>query len=375
MDISTLTPADITAIAKLAKIEPKQVEGLITMATTRKMPKAETVFKASVTKLDKKTKRQFTFVEEDKGSFFFVDLLFPLLKKDLQPKVKEVEKQLANAKDKDKAGLEAYLAFLNGLLDRVLKKKMSGTYGHMKFATSEEGKCYMNVVGKVQGARKASLHEVVNLLDLKAKSGDALCFVDPKETPPEDDTEETAEDTDAAQDTAGDDTTAQDTAGDDTTAQDTAGDDTAQGADSASDASGETSRGYQKLEKAFGKITTALGAFQSETDSKKKIRQVKPLLNHVEKLSTAVGEFLGKTPNEADTQAATTLQTKLDGYKDTLSKMNDNIGQKQSEATVKGMTDIFDQIKAEANKIKGDYGDEIANGESNLSSILDELLA
>lgn len=357
MGISNLTGADIAAIAKLAKIDTQQVEGLITMATAYKMPKAETVFKGSVAKLDKKTKRAFTFVEEAKGSYFFVDMEFPLLKKDLQPKLKEVEKLLKKAKEQEKAGLEAYKTFIDALLDRVLKKKMVATYGNMKFSKSEDGKCYMVPVGKVQGARKASLHEVVNPLNLTSKTGHTICFLDPKEASKA--SAETEEET---------------TGKEEETANAEANTDTA--ADKTEKTTNKTSARYKKLTGAFDKIKGKLSEWKSEKDSKKKMNTVKPLLKNVEKLLEHVNEFIAKgNISDSDESGAEDLKEKLESYKSTLSQMDSNIDKKKSDVTIKNMDVLLTDIRNKANKIKSEHGEELSGIADDLTSVLDEILA
>ena len=135
---------------------------------------------------------------------------------------------------------------------------------------------------------------------------------------------------------------------------------------------------YQKLSKAFDKIKAKLTEWKGEQDSKKKINSVKPLLNNVEKLMEHVDGFINKgDTSDADKNAATEMKGKLEGYKSSLSQMDGAIDKKKGEATVKGMDDLFAKIKEEANKIKGDHGDEISGlgGSEDLSSILDEILA
>lgn len=364
MDITKFSGAQLAAIAKLAKIEPKQVNGLIEMASKQKMLKPLQAFKSSVAKLDKKAKRAFTLVEEAKGSYLFVDMAFPLLKKDLTPLIQEQQKALGKAKDQEKEGLEAYIAFLEALLDRVKKKKMSGTYGNMKFSKNEDGKCYMYPVGLVKGLRKSSLHEVVNPLNLVSKTGHTICFLDPKEAPEATEDEETVEG-----ETPTDATDTTDATGEEAT-----------GADDASSAADENgdgdSRKYKRLHNAFEKVKGKLAEWKAETDTKKKANRVKRILKGVEKVLEHVQEFLEKDDNsEADVAGATDMQGKLESYKATLAKLDANVDQKKGEATVKGMDELFATIKADANSIKGEHGDEINSISDDFASILDELLA
>ncbi|MGH1334620.1 MAG: hypothetical protein ACRBFS_00725 [Aureispira sp.] len=176
-----------------------------------------------------------------------------------------------------------------------------------------------------------------------------------------------------------DQTTGEETTGEDTTGTETTGEDTTDtSSDTAPETAGEESRRYKTLSKAFDKVKGKLGEWKAETDSKKKINRVKPLLKNVEKLIEHVDEFIGKEDtSESDKTAATEMKSKLDGYKTSLSQMDSTINKKKGEATVKGMDDLFAKIKEEANKIKGDHGDELSSlGESDdLAGILEELLA
>lgn len=149
------------------------------------------------------------------------------------------------------------------------------------------------------------------------------------------------------------------------------------------DTTGETapegeSRRYKQLSKAFDTIKGKLAEWKAESDSKKKINSVKGLLKKIEKLISHIDDFTGKeNSSDSDKAAATEMKSKLDGYKGSLAQMDATIDKKKGEATVKGMDDLFAKIQEEANKIKGDHGDELSSlGESDdLSGILDELLA
>ena len=360
MDISKLTGADMAAIAKLAGIEVGHVQGLITMATAQKMPRAEVIFKGSVGKLDKKNKRFFTFVKEAKGSFFFVDMNFPMLKKDLLPRQKNIEKQLATAKEADKPAWQAYKTFVDALVDRVItKKKMSATYGSMKFAKNEGGKCFMYPVGKVQGADKANLHAVVNPLNLTSKTGHTICFLDPVEAAsmPQDETDTTGTGTQPPTDNRG-------IAPDGTTPNNT--NNTA------------PSPRVQQLQNALKQLQGKLAQWKNEQVVNKKANMVQPLLNASDTLLSHIDNFMnGPEGTPADKATVAQMQQTVQGYKIKLSQMATQVNDQKGIATVNKMNEFFTQIKADSQLLKEQYGDELASlgGDDDFVGILDQLLS
>lgn len=350
MDISKLTGADMAAIAKLANIEAGHVQGLITMATAQKMPRAEVIFKGSVGKLDKKNKRFFTFVKEAKGSFFFIDMNFPMLKKDLLPRQKNIQKQLATAKEADKPAWQAYQTFIDALVDRVVtKKKMSATYGSMKFAKNESGKCFMYPVGKVQGADKANLHAVVNPLNLTSKTGHTICFLDPTEmanVPQDETTPETATDNSG----------------------------TAPGGTAPS---GTPSPRVQQLQNALKQLQGKLGQWQNEQVVNKKANMVKPLLNAVDTLLSHIVNFInGQEGTQEDKAAVAKMQQTVQNYKTKLAQVDAQVTDQKGVATVNKMNEFFALIKEDSQLLKEQYGEELAGlGDENFAGILDQLLS
>ncbi|MFK7798547.1 MAG: hypothetical protein AB8E82_13930 [Aureispira sp.] len=351
MDISKLTGADMAAIAKLANIEAGHVQGLITMATAQKMPRAEVIFKGSVGKLDKKNKRFFTFVKEAKGSFFFIDMNFPMLKKDLLPRQKNIQKQLATAKEADKPAWQAYKTFIDALVDRVVtKKKMSATYGSMKFAKNESGKCFMYPVGKVQGADKANLHAVVNPLNLTSKTGHTICFLNPTEMAnvPQDET--TPE-----------------------TSTDNSGTDTGGTAPN----NGAPSPRVQQLQNALKQLQNKLAQWQNEQVVNKKANMVKPLLNAVNTLLSHIANFInGQEGTPQDKAAVAKMQQTVQGYKAKLAQVDAKVTDQKGVATVNKMNEFFTQIKQDSQLLKDQHGDELAGlGDEDLVGILDQLLS
>ena len=130
---------------------------------------------------------------------------------------------------------------------------------------------------------------------------------------------------------------------------------------------------FGKIEEAFNKIKKALGDFQKESDNKKKAKMIAPLLANVQKVLDATTQFVGAAPEGDEKTAAAGLQTKLEAYKTSLTKMNETVGKKYSEATVKGMSDIFAKIQEEANRLKGEHAEELAGLDADFDSILADL--
>jgi hypothetical protein len=354
MDISKLTGADKTAIAKLSGISVANIDLLIMLATTYKIPQAEIKFKNSVGKLSKAGKRPFVFVREAKGSYFFVDMNFPMMKKDLIPKQSEIKKLLAKAKEAEKPGYEAYLCFVETLLDRVKKKKMIATYGAMKLHKTEGKKCFMNLAGKIQGADKANLHTLINPMNLMSKPGDFLQFVDPSQVAPDTDGEETT------------------TTGEETT---TTGDGTS---DTTAPGMGESSPRVQQLQNALKQLQGKLGEWQKEQDNNRKANMVKPLLNAADTLLSHITNFMnGQEGTAEDKDVVSQMGQTVQNYKAKLAQVNAKVMDQKGVATVNKMNEFFAQIKQDSQLLKDQHGEELAGlgGDDDLVGILDQLLS
>lgn len=166
----------VPALATAFGMTTAQVNLILEFLAKKKIAKPDVEFKASIANMAKPGKKPFLFVEEEKGSFFFYNLDFPMLKKDIEPKLKKAEKALKTAKDGEKENLEAQVAFLSLCLDRIKKKKWLATSGKMVFTRvdSTTNECFMNLTGKVEGPRKSTLHTVLSELDFKDKNGNIL---------------------------------------------------------------------------------------------------------------------------------------------------------------------------------------------------------
>ncbi|MFK7796050.1 MAG: hypothetical protein AB8E82_01255 [Aureispira sp.] len=165
-----------TALAPALGMNPAQLNLMLEFLGKKKIAKPDVEFKASIANMAKPGKKPFLFVEEEKGSFFFYNLAFPMLKKDVEPKLKKAEKTLKTAKEGEKELLEAQVTFLSLLLDRIKKKKWLATSGKIAYkrTSSETNECFMSLEGKVEGPRKSSLHTVLADLDFKDKNGNIL---------------------------------------------------------------------------------------------------------------------------------------------------------------------------------------------------------
>ena len=165
-----------SALAPVLGVTPAQVNLMLEFLGKKKIAKPDVEFKASVPNMAKPGKKPFLFVEEEKGSFFFYNCDFRMLKKDIEPKLKKAEKSLKSAKDGEKELLEAEVAFLSLCLDRIKKKKWLATSGKIayKSTNSETNECFMSLEGKVEGPRKSSMHTVLAELDFKDKNGNIL---------------------------------------------------------------------------------------------------------------------------------------------------------------------------------------------------------
>ena len=142
----------------------------------KKIAKPDVAFKASIANMAKPGKKPFLFVEEEKGSFFFYNLDFGMLKKDIGPKLRKVEKTLKSAKDDEKELLEAQVTFLSLCLDRIKKKKWLATSGQIAYKHTDlkSNECFMSLEGKIEGPRKSDLHMILTDLDFKDKNGNIL---------------------------------------------------------------------------------------------------------------------------------------------------------------------------------------------------------
>jgi hypothetical protein len=102
-------------------------------------------------------------------------------KKDINPKLSQVQKQLHKAKDEEKEALQAQELFLSTLLDRIKKKKWLATSGKMAFKNTnvETKECFMTLEGKVEGKRKSTMDVALSQLgyDFEDKNGNLLRFV------------------------------------------------------------------------------------------------------------------------------------------------------------------------------------------------------
>ncbi|MGH1339364.1 MAG: hypothetical protein ACRBFS_24810 [Aureispira sp.] len=170
-----------STLEKAFGMSSAQVKLMLELLTKRKIAKPLLAFKASAANIAKPGKKPFVFVEEEKGSYFFYNLDFPMLKKDIRPKVKEVKKALRKAKEGDKEGLEAQEVFLEALFDRVKKKKWSATSGKIAWSNTnaETQECFMSLEGKVEGARKSTMDVVLAQLgyDFADKNGHLLRII------------------------------------------------------------------------------------------------------------------------------------------------------------------------------------------------------
>ena len=180
MELKDLASHSAT-LEKAFGMTSSEVSLFLELLNKKKIAKPIMAFKASAANMAKPGKKPFVFVEEEKGSYFFYNLAFPMLKKDIQPKLKEVEKSLAKAKDEDKEALEAQQVFLEALLDRIKKKKWLATSGKMAWKSTNDTtkECFMNVEGKVEGQRKSTMDVALAQLgyDFADKNGNLLRFI------------------------------------------------------------------------------------------------------------------------------------------------------------------------------------------------------
>lgn len=168
-------------LAKGLGIDSGNVKLLLELLQSKKITKPELKFKAENSKLKVAGKKPFVYVEEEKGSFFFLGLDFPMMKKHIEPKLKAAEKALAKAKESEKEGLEAQKVFFEALFDRVKKKKLVATSGKIavKEVDAETKECFMTLEGKVEGDQKSSLGEILKTVNFAAKNGEILRLFDP----------------------------------------------------------------------------------------------------------------------------------------------------------------------------------------------------
>lgn len=154
-------------LEKAFGITSTQMGLLLELLNKRKIAQPVMAFKAGTANMAKPGKKPFVFVEEEKGSFFFYNLQFPMLKKDIQPKLKGVEKALKKAADTEKEVLEAQKVFLELLLERIKKKKWLATSGRMawKNTNANTQECFMSLEGKIEGPHKSSLDVALSKLD------------------------------------------------------------------------------------------------------------------------------------------------------------------------------------------------------------------
>ena len=78
-DLSSHSPA----LEKAFGMSNSQIALLLELLQKKKIAKPLMAFKASAANIAKPGKKPFVFVEEEKGSFFFYNLAFPMLKKDI----------------------------------------------------------------------------------------------------------------------------------------------------------------------------------------------------------------------------------------------------------------------------------------------------
>lgn len=171
--------AHTATLATALGMTSAQVDLMLEFLGKKKIAKPDVAFKASIANMAKPGKKNFLFVEEEKGSFFFYNLDFPMLKKDIQPKLKKAEKSLKFAKEGDKLALEVEVAFLTACLDRIKKKKWLATSGKIAYKESkaETKECFMDLTGKIEGPRKSSMDSVLSKLDFKDKNGNILRII------------------------------------------------------------------------------------------------------------------------------------------------------------------------------------------------------
>lgn len=360
MDVSKFTGKEYQAIAANLGITATFVEYLLTLATTKKLQKAETKFKQSVPSFKKKGKREFTFVREEKGSFFFVDMRMPLMKKDIPKHVAEYKKKAANAKEGEKETMEATLAFFEALEKRIKTNKFVATYGTMRKVKDEDGNAYM-AVNKAFGVDKADLHNQINELGFAAKDGSTLKFMDPKDAPPMEDEDETTDTTGETTTDEGTETTETTETTEDTT-QDTTQGETAPQDGSAPD--GKTiAAEFSKIDAAAKNIAKLQGAEQVKLVLAvyKNIQAFKP------KLEAYISEASAKDKEKAEKMLA-----KINQIYTKIEPIASQVDQKQSEKSTTQMEGIFGEIGAAINEILAS-GEDLDSISPDLKTIMESI--
>ena len=184
-------------LASSLGIDSANTKLLLELLSSKRVTKPELKFKAGAAKLKVAGKRPFVYVREEKGSFMFLGLDFPMMKKHVEPKLKAVEKALKKAKESEKEGLELQQAFYTALFDRVKKKKLVATSGKLlvKKLDPTTKECFMTLEGKVEGEDKGSLEQIFAETDYAAKNGEILRMYNPNSTEVSEDTDTTTETT------------------------------------------------------------------------------------------------------------------------------------------------------------------------------------
>lgn len=171
----------IDVLAKGLGIDTANTGLLVELLQNKRITKPEQKFKSGTTKLKVAGKQPFVYVKEEKGSFMFLGLDFPMMKKHVEPKLKAVKKALEKAKEAEKESLEVQVAFFTALFDRVKKKKLVATSGKMmlKEIDKSTNECFMSLEGKVEGDDKGVLGDIFLATDYAAKNGEILRMYNP----------------------------------------------------------------------------------------------------------------------------------------------------------------------------------------------------